>query len=124
MFDLLLWHLKACTVCRYRGRIDERLMKWGRLVGLLIVVATICASGYAVLLRASIEYNGVGSVADEVEESIKSNELYDIQVDDKRSFEFLFAYLIEFVLALFLYYPLAVTILFSGILGCDGRVPS
>ena len=123
VFDLLLWHLKACTVCRYRGRIDDRLMKWGRVVGLFIVMVTIGAGGYAVLLRASIEYDGEGSVASEVEESILSNELYEIQYDDKRSFGFLFGYLIEFLLALFVYYPIAITILFSGVLGCSGRVP-
>ena len=123
VFDLLLWHLKACTVCRYRGRIDDRLMKWGRVAGLFIVMVTIGAGGYAVLLRASIEYDGEGSVADEVEESILSNELYEIQYDDKRSFGFLFGYLIEFLLALFVYYPIAITVLFSGVLGCSGRVP-
>ncbi len=123
LFDLLLWHLKACTICRYRGRIDNRLLKWGRVVGLFIVMITVGAGGYAVLLRASIEYDGEDSVADQVEESILSNELYGIQYDDKRDFGFLAGYLIEFLLALFVYYPLAITILFSGVLGCGGRVP-
>lgn len=40
-----------------------------------------------------------------------------------RSFRFLLGYLVEFILALFVYYPIAVTILFSGVLGCNGRVP-
>ena len=38
MFDLLLWHMKACTICRYKGKIDERLSRWGRVAGLFIVM--------------------------------------------------------------------------------------
>ena len=123
VFDLGLWHMKACTLCRYQGRIDERLVQWGRVVGLFIVMVAIGVGGYAVLLRASIEYRGEGSIADEVEESIRTNEFYDIEFDDKRSFRFLLGYLVEFVLALFVYYPLTVTILFSGVLGCGGNIP-
>ena len=124
VFDLGLWHMKACTLCRYvNGRLDDQLVRWGRVVGLFIVMIAMGAGGYAVLLRASIEYKGEGSVANEVEESIMSNELYQVEFEDKRSFRFLLGYLVEFVLALFVYYPIAVTILFSGILGCGGRVP-
>ena len=75
------------------------------------------------MLRATIEYNEEGSVVDEVKESIRGNEFYSIEFEDKRSFRFLLGYLVEFVLALFVYYPLAVTVLFSGVLGCGGRVP-
>jgi hypothetical protein len=123
LFDLGLWHMKACTICRYKGRIDDSLIRWGRVAGLFIVTLTIFAGAYAVLLRASIEYKGEGSNAEEVTESILNNELYQIEFEDKRSFRFLLGYLVEFVLALFVYYPIAVTILFSGVLGCDGRIP-
>jgi len=121
-FDLGLWHMKACTICRYQGRIDERLVQWGRVIGLFIVMIACFAGGYAVILRATLEYKGEESLADEVEESIKHSEVYSVKFEDKRSFRFLLGYLVEFVLALFVYYPLAVTVLFSGVLGC-GRVP-
>lgn len=123
IFDLGLWHMKACTLCRYGGQIDDRMARWGRVTGLLIVIIAMAAGSYAVLLRASIEYKGVDSVAQEVEESIRNSEIYEIDFGDKRSFQFLLGYLVEFVLALFVYYPLAVTVLFSGVLGCGGRVP-
>lgn len=123
VFDLGLWHMKACTLCRYRGRIDERLVRWGRVLGLFIVTIAMGVGGYAVLLRASIEYKGEGSISEEVEESIMRNELYSVEFEDKRSFRFLLGYLVEFVLALFVYYPLAITVLFSGVLGCGGRIP-
>mmetsp|Transcript_18980 Transcript_18980/g.41361 ORF Transcript_18980/g.41361 Transcript_18980/m.41361 type:complete len:1052 (+) Transcript_18980:88-3243(+) len=121
-FDLGLWHMKACTICRYQGRIDERTVQWGRVAGLFIVMISIFSGGYAVLLRAGIEYKGEGSVAEEVQESIMGNEVYHVKFEDPRSFKFLLGYLVEFVLALFVYYPLAVTILFSGVLGF-GRFP-
>ncbi|KAL3809443.1 hypothetical protein ACHAXA_007785 [Cyclostephanos tholiformis] len=123
MFDLLLWHMKACTICRYKGKIDENLMRWGRVAGLFVVVLATFAGVYAVLLRASIEYKGEGSTSEQAAESIRNNELYKIQFEDKRSFRFLLGYLVEFILALFVYYPIAVTILFSGVLGCGGRIP-
>lgn len=123
VFDLSLWHMKACTICRYGGLVDEKMARMGRLVGLFIVLVVMGVGGYAVLLRATLEYTGEGSVSEEVEESIKNNEIYDLDVEDKRSFKFLLSYLVEFVLALFVYYPIAVTILFSGVLGCNGRIP-
>jgi hypothetical protein len=123
VFDLLLWHTKACTICRYKGRIDESLSRWGRVFGLFVVGCAMFAGAYAVLLRASIDYKDEGSISEEVMESIKSNEIYRIEFEDKRSFKFLMGYLIEFVLAMFVYYPIAVTILFSGVLGCGGRIP-
>mmetsp|Transcript_27359 Transcript_27359/g.52953 ORF Transcript_27359/g.52953 Transcript_27359/m.52953 type:complete len:1355 (+) Transcript_27359:168-4232(+) len=123
VFDLALWHMKACTLCRYGRQIDDQMARWGRVIGLFIVVVTIAAGSYAVLLRASMEYDGEDSDASEVEESIQNSELYKIDISGKRSFRFLLGYLVEFVLALFVYYPITVTILFSGILGCRGRIP-
>lgn len=123
VFDLSLWHMKACTICRYGGLVDEKLMRMGRVVGLFIVMIVMGVGGYAVLLRATLEYTGEGSVSEEVEESIQNNEVYQIGVEDKRSFRFLLGYLVEFVLALFVYYPVTVTIIFSGVLGCNGRIP-
>ena len=115
--------MKACTICRYKGKIDESLSRWGRVAGLFLVMLAMFAGAYAVLLRASIDYTGDGSNAEEIKESIINNELHEIEFEDKRSFRFLLGYLVEFVLALFVYYPIAVTILFSGVLGCGGRIP-
>ena len=123
IFDLLLWHTKACTICRYKGQFDESLSRWGRVFGLFVVGCAMFAGAYAVLIRATIDYKDEGSISEEVMESIKSNEIYRIEFEDKRSFKFLMGYLIEFVLAMFVYYPIAVTILFSGVLGCGGRIP-
>jgi uncharacterized membrane protein (UPF0182 family) len=85
VFDLLLWHLKACTICRYGGLVDEKLARTGRVVGLFIVMVVMGVGGYAVLLRSTI----------------------------KGSFRFLLGYLVEFVLALFVYFPIMVTVLLS-----------
>merc|ERR1711862_557175 len=50
-------------------------------------------------------------------------EFFKTKFDEGRSFYFLMGYLVEFVLALFVYQPIAVTIIFSGVLGFNGRVP-
>jgi len=123
VFDLGLWHMKACTLCRYGGQIDDRMARWGRVIGLLIVTIAMAAGSYAVLLRASIEYKGEESEGSKIEEAIRNNEFYEIDIGGKRSFRFLLGYLVEFLLAMFVYYPLAVTVIFSGVLGCRGRIP-
>ena len=38
-------------------------------------------------------------------------------------FDFLLGYFVEFILAVFVYSPLILTVVFTGILGCDGRIP-
>jgi hypothetical protein len=42
---------------------------------------------------------------------------------DASAYEFLLSYGVEMILALFLFYPLLETILFTGILGCCGYIP-
>jgi hypothetical protein len=41
----------------------------------------------------------------------------------RKSFYFLFGYIIEFVLAVFIYGPIMLTVVFTGVLGCNGRIP-
>jgi hypothetical protein len=45
-----------------------------------------------------------------------------VEGHNAQEFQFLLGYLVEMVLALFIYYPLGGTILFSGVLGC-GKLP-
>jgi len=41
----------------------------------------------------------------------------------RKSFHFLIGYIIEFVLAAFVYSPVMLTVVFTGVLGCNGKVP-
>jgi len=45
-----------------------------------------------------------------------------LRVDSAQEFQFVLGFVVEMALSLILYYPIGVTILFSGILGC-GRIP-
>jgi len=47
----------------------------------------------------------------------------DIEIHEWESFSFLSQYGIEVFLTWFLHFPIVGTILFSGILGCNGRLP-
>ena len=38
-------------------------------------------------------------------------------------FDFMIGYVIEFVLAVFVYSPLILTVVFTGVLGCNGKIP-
>ena len=50
------------------------------------------------------------------------DQLY-LNVENASQFTFLLTYLVEMVLALFVYYPIGGTMLFSGILACGFKIP-
>lgn len=63
--------------------------------------------------KTNIEYGN--------EEQVEASILWkDIQI---QSFSFLLKYFVELALAWFVYYPIVGTIIFSGMLGCGGRLP-
>ena len=43
--------------------------------------------------------------------------------NDVQQLDFVWSYMIEMILAFFVYYPIGATVLFSGILGCGGKLP-
>jgi len=121
LFDNTVWYLTAC-VCCLPGQPLERLhrCKWcgSYLVVMAVVLCTAIAT-FVVVLRAALEddedigdLNSGGIVDDEI----------DLEIQDKSAYRFLISYCVELALALFVYYPLIGTILFTGILGC-GKVP-
>jgi hypothetical protein len=125
LFDNTIWYVTAC-VCCLPGRSLERLGKY-RWCGsyfavFAVVIITACAS-FAVVLRATLDDNeedvdlsslGTAGLNDD---NIKLG-----QTQDRSAYEFLIGYGVELVLALFVYYPLIGTILFSGVVVC-GKIP-
>ncbi|KAL7460901.1 hypothetical protein ACHAXS_001337 [Conticribra weissflogii] len=109
-FDWALWHIEACTLCRCGRHIDNQIARWGRVIGLIVVMVTIAFGSYVVLLRALIE----GYYYDASD---------DITLEKKENDSILLGNLISFVVDLFVVYPIAVTIIFSGMLGCGGYIP-
>ena len=123
LFDLTIWHIKACTLCRLYGRsnyVSDEVVKWGRTVGLTIVLVTMAFATYLALLRASEDYKT------ESAEDVDGSDRWFTTVTfggGAKYFDFLVGYIIEFLLAVFVYNPLILTIVFTGVLGCNGRVP-
>ncbi|KAL7575851.1 hypothetical protein ACA910_003169 [Epithemia clementina (nom. ined.)] len=121
--DNTIWFLTAC-VCCLPGRSMAALAGLKRYVFILLaffVVAIAAISSFVVVVRATLSdnpdkslYKSAGLVDDEIEPLTG--------FEDKSSFNFLLSYGVEILMALFVWYPLVGTLLFSGVLGC-GRIP-
>jgi hypothetical protein len=126
IFDLCVWHIKACTLCRVLGgHVSDRAVKCGRSTGVTIVMSTLAFATYLVLLRASEDFkatNGIDSTetGDDPDDSFFHSVVLG---GGAKYFDFLLGYFIEFILAVFVYNPLILTVVFTGVLGCDGRIP-
>eukprot|EP00985_Skeletonema_marinoi_P021793 scaffold13569_cov89-Skeletonema_marinoi.AAC.1 len=60
IFDLSIWHIKACTLCRlFGGHVSDRAVKCGRSTGVTIVLFTLAFATYLVLLRASEDFKAM-----------------------------------------------------------------
>jgi hypothetical protein len=116
-YDIMIWHIMACACCPFSRKC--------RISGSILVVAAIvlllAMASFIVLVRASLEQEDNVYVM-----QLESGGLVDDQVDlkdiHKEDVSFLLNYVMEFALALLVYYPLGSVILFSGILGC-GKLP-
>ncbi|CAB9520278.1 expressed unknown protein [Seminavis robusta] len=128
VFDNTIWRLSACGCCLPGNRCE----RFGFLRGMsgaftiFVVVMVTAVATFAVVLRATLMSH------DEIEFSASnSGGLVDDAIDVRESFreaaqnigalEFVMGYFVEFFLALFVYHPLFMTILFMGclnFLGC------
>mmetsp|Transcript_9982 Transcript_9982/g.16385 ORF Transcript_9982/g.16385 Transcript_9982/m.16385 type:complete len:825 (-) Transcript_9982:946-3420(-) len=139
IFDLSIWHIKACTLCRLLGgHVSERAVKCGRSTGVTIVLFTLAFATYLVLLRASEDFKAslISSGSFNSTSSTTGIDSHDSGGEADNSFfhsvvlgggaeyfDFLLGYFVEFILAVFVYNPLILTVVFTGMLGCDGRIP-
>ena len=127
-YDCSVWYASACVCCIAGNRCESwGVMRWmgNYCIGFMVVLIAAVAS-FAVVLRAALvsheeidasDMGSVGLVDDVVD-------IGDGIVDDLGVYEFLVGYAVEFSLALFVYYPLFMTIMFTGALnwvGC-GRI--
>jgi len=122
VFDLSIWYISACACCKSResnGIFGSKLQRMARQFGSYFVtgiVAIISAvSCTVVVLRAIVEERDRTIDEDNDVDEWKT-------ISNARSYNFLIGYSIELSLALFVYFPIIGTILFSGVLGC-GTVP-
>lgn len=130
VYDLVVWNVMACACCHPGGRwgnerYSRRVKDCGSIVMIPVVLMLMGIAAVAVMRRASGEeaYNVTSDGSDGETENPWKDSLVWNGVGGAQSFSFLSKYAIELSLTWFVYFPLVGTIMFSGILGCGGRLP-
>jgi hypothetical protein len=115
LFDLSMYFLQACPPCRVDGFFDRHFPSahqtfwlWiGKHLAFLITAASMALAFTVMLIRASVDSGGDGD---------------DISLHVK-SYDFLLLYLLEIFVSNFVAFPIGTFTVFSGVLGCCGRLP-
>jgi len=115
MFDLGLFFIQACPPCRHGGLMEnfpdgfKKFWLWaGAHVAFLITIASLSLAILVMLVRASI------AEEDGDDQNIATN---------PSDYSFLFLYILEVFVANFIVFPIGTFTMFSGVLGCNGRLP-
>lgn len=130
LFDMMIWHVMACACCHPGGQYYRPDRKQCQDIGsymlIPIILSLLMCAGYLVLLRAtSSEVANDDTTNDDFYQQ-QEDQLENIEFDDIQgieSFSFVFKYGMELLLAWFVYFPIMGSVLFSGILGCNGKLP-
>jgi len=134
----LLWHMIACGYCQNKKR-NYNNAGWN--VAMAVVSIFVAGASFVVLYRA-YENDEVAGEEQLLKIIDDSNSTFSIGNEDVEfshrpmtmetimalrqgnpDFRFLYGYLVELGLSLFLFTPIIQTIVFSGIFGCRGRLP-
>jgi hypothetical protein len=118
VFDLGVFFLQSCPPCRTGGFCEKQLHlpNWhqkcwlwlGTHLAFIVSIASTSLAIHVMLIRASVaEHDGDDS---------------DISFDIQ-SYSFLLLYLLEVFMTHFVAFPLCTFTVFSGVLGCCGRLP-
>lgn len=139
VFDNVAWYLAACACCLPGQSLQhlERYKKFGTHVVTFAAVLVTAFTTFIIVLRAVLDPDGDetidvdgdlseiaygGGGAGDDDGGGDGNGIDLSHAKNPQAYRFLISYAVELALALFVYYPLFATLLFSGILGC-GRVP-
>jgi len=131
IYDLVVWNVMACACCHPGGRWGDtsyarRVKDCGSYVMIPVVLTLVGIALIAVMKRASGTGDGTSYGGDDAVGDANSGFVNSIlwnDIEGVQSFSFLSKYAIELSLTWFVYFPICGTIVFSGILGCGGRLP-
>ena len=112
IYDNTIWYISACVCCLSSTNL-ETYRKWGTYAIITIVLTFTTVATLALLLRTSAEEA----------QNDNDDQVVEITFHQKYVFEFLISYVTEFVLALFVYYPVIAILLFSGVFSCGFNIP-
>ena len=141
-YNLVMWHIAACVCCRTGGCCESVACcpSLGKRLIRVFLLISVAFAVLVVLLRVGISHqeqdpdefvqkSATNTTMNTTDTSrggsiniVLGDDEWNLEVGEAQEFNFLVGYLVEMVLALFIYYPLGGTILFSGILGC-GCIP-
>lgn len=117
IFDLSIYFLQACPPCRANGLFERtyKFPQWhqqcwlwvGTHIAFLVTIGSMALAVNVALIRASIADDGDGD---------------DITYNPKH-YDFMLLYMLEVFIANFVVFPLGTFTVFSGVLGCCGRIP-
>jgi len=124
VYDLVVWNVMACPCCHPGGRWGDaqhasKVKDCGSYLMVPVVLALLATASVAVLRRAAGEEDSDGD--DNYSDS--DSNILSTEFNGLQSFSFLSKYAIELALTWFVWFPLVGTIVFSGKLGCNGRMP-
>lgn len=90
-------------------------------------MVTLAFATYLCLVRASRDAQAAITASEgglHSDDDIEDTFFHPVTLaGSRKSFIFLFGYIIEFILAAFVYGPIMLTVVFTGVLGCNGRIP-
>jgi len=124
IFDLTVWYISVCACCHPGGMCDfiGKCRSVGSYAVIIFVSFIVAVATFLVVLRAAIEASIYNMNRDQNDYDPDEEKPSLMHMSGLKSLSFVFSYLVEMGLALFVYYPIIGTIFFSGILGC-GRLP-
>lgn len=127
VFDRFIWTLSACGICRAGGRFESHATNrngccsdLGKYLVILLVLGVVVVATLVVVIRATVEEgNGGDDLPVFHNMTINFSEILQLHKEEFNDWSFVKGYALEFVVSLFLYYPLFESVLFSGVLGCS-----
>ncbi|KAG7349999.1 hypothetical protein IV203_012596 [Nitzschia inconspicua] len=125
VFDFCVWQTSACACCHPGGRCydrcgfcSRRCNDLGSYILVPIILAVMTLAVYSSYLRFHMNDE------DDADTSAQTDDVYNVVTGGMLGqFSFLVKYFVELFLSWFVYFPILGTIMFSGILGCGGRLP-
>jgi hypothetical protein len=131
IFDLAVWKIMACACCQPGGLFGHRLCfcnVWFQNCGsyclLPVIFILLSLAIYYALRRASQDEQPQQQQGNNGNGDFEQQDDDDVYEDwQDTPYFFVVRYCIELLLAWLVYFPTVGTVLFSGVLGCHGRLP-
>jgi hypothetical protein len=112
LYDSFIWTIASCQCLNKKQEGNDRLRFY---VIMFIVLGVVTGSTLVVLIRATLDSNQ--QTAD------LANKLQLKYTPHAESYRFLISFAVEVALSLFVWYFVVGLVLFTGVLGCNARLP-